>query len=217
MNSSNIDQGQLTELADRINSSHDAFQNAAAEAMTNALLCGELLIEARSKVAYGEWLPWLASHTKVGARQAQKLMQLARRAETLKANANPGSHLTINGALASLRRRPQQRKAISAGEEEVVKALSRDLKEVQCSGAAGRILQAVIAVFEIEVTPSQAAKQFVDPVERKEAARATDASIAWLRDFQRELEKPQDVKKPKLQLVASERPDEDSDPSVPSN
>ena len=47
------------------------------------LRAGLLLIEAKSLVAHGEWLPWLQANCKTGERQARTYMRLARYRITL--------------------------------------------------------------------------------------------------------------------------------------
>jgi Protein of unknown function (DUF3102) len=84
----------LTTLAERINDFHDAAFRSARDAIDAAVECGRLLLEAKAHVGHGEWLAWLEDNTTVSVRQSQKYMRLAK--------YDPGSHLSINDALAAL-------------------------------------------------------------------------------------------------------------------
>lgn len=70
----------LPDLAAGNNAAHDAAVRSATSAIEAAVQCERLLIEAKGKVPHGEWLPWIEANTRVGARQSQKYMRLARRA-----------------------------------------------------------------------------------------------------------------------------------------
>jgi hypothetical protein len=89
------------DLAEAIEREHQAANDAARTAIEHLIRCGELLIEAKKAVPHGEWLPWIRANLSFCPRQAQKYMRLAEHADHLR-NTNPGSHLTINQALAML-------------------------------------------------------------------------------------------------------------------
>jgi phage N-6-adenine-methyltransferase len=100
------------DLAERIRAAHEAAQAGARTALENAILCGELLLEAKRAVGHGGFLPWLAANTSLSPRQAQKYMRLFRRRDTL-ANAPPGTHLTAAiGLLAQPRDEAEARPAL---------------------------------------------------------------------------------------------------------
>jgi DNA N-6-adenine-methyltransferase (Dam)/Protein of unknown function (DUF3102) len=91
----------LPELAGRIEAEHQAVHRAARTALEHAAECGRLLIEAKSSVGHGGWLPWIEANLSFGERQAQKYMRLAQNTDALP-DANSNSHLTIDGALKLL-------------------------------------------------------------------------------------------------------------------
>jgi Protein of unknown function (DUF3102) len=64
----------LIELAARIRAEHEAVGGA----LQHAVVAGELLIEARSKVTHGDWLPWLEANCEMSERTAQAYMRVAR-------------------------------------------------------------------------------------------------------------------------------------------
>jgi hypothetical protein len=92
----------LVSLAERINAEHAAAVGCANKAIEHARQCGELLIETKAQVGHGEWLPWLADHCEVSQRQAWAYMQVAEGWDELTAKLEPGSNLSIKGALRLL-------------------------------------------------------------------------------------------------------------------
>lgn len=93
---------RLAVLAGEINRQHEAAFGAATLALKYAAECGQYLLEAKTLVAHGQWLPWLKENTTVSARQSQKYMRLAENWEAIQAKCEPGSHLSINAALSVL-------------------------------------------------------------------------------------------------------------------
>jgi hypothetical protein len=91
---------RLPILAIEINAEHRAAYGAAEKALEHAAECGRLLIEAKALLPHGEWLPWLEANTEVVPRQSQKYMRLAANWEQIE--SEPGSHLSINDALAAI-------------------------------------------------------------------------------------------------------------------
>ena len=67
----------LTALAQRANDAHSAFGRGSTDAVTYAIEAGTALREAKGRMAFGEWLPWLAQHLEFSERTAQLYMQLA--------------------------------------------------------------------------------------------------------------------------------------------
>jgi phage N-6-adenine-methyltransferase len=86
-------------LARRIQAAHEAAQASARTALESAILCGELLLEAKRLVGHGRFLPWLDENTTLGPRQAQRYMRVARNQDALR-NASSETHLA--GAMALL-------------------------------------------------------------------------------------------------------------------
>ncbi len=72
-----IDNQSLKDLAAKISAEHKRAEKSAKNAIAHALKAGELLIVAKSKVAHGAWLPWLAEHCEVAERTARAYMRLA--------------------------------------------------------------------------------------------------------------------------------------------
>jgi Protein of unknown function (DUF3102) len=75
---------EVADLATRIEAEHIAVGQALQSALTHAIACGKLLIEAKLQFGeYGEWSPWLMDNCSVSARTARVYMALARRLEQL--------------------------------------------------------------------------------------------------------------------------------------
>ena len=52
----------IDDLAARIVAEHKAVRAAMKSTLEHAMACGDLLIEAKAKLEFGQWLPWLAEH-----------------------------------------------------------------------------------------------------------------------------------------------------------
>lgn len=89
---------QLSDIATDINSTHDAAVSHASQAIHLARRCGQLLLEAKSQLGHGSWLPWLTENCRVSARQASNYMRVALNWDALPHNED----LTIKGAVAHL-------------------------------------------------------------------------------------------------------------------
>ena len=74
-------QKRLDKLAVEINREHSKVEKYMSQAVTHAIAAGERLIEAKSLVKHGEWLPWLKSNFGGSESIAQFYMQLARNPE----------------------------------------------------------------------------------------------------------------------------------------
>jgi hypothetical protein len=84
----------LSQLAKLINAEHKLCEHAARSTLEHAVNAGLALIEAKSRVKHSEWTTWLEENCRVGMRQAQKYMKVARELPTiLEAKANRGSLL----------------------------------------------------------------------------------------------------------------------------
>jgi hypothetical protein len=68
----------LVDLAHQINEAHRLAMHHAHEAVSQAIACGKMLLEAKSSVPHGQWLPWLRQNVTFGERSAQGYMRLAK-------------------------------------------------------------------------------------------------------------------------------------------
>lgn len=88
----------LSNIATDINSTHDAAVSHASQAIHLARRCGQLLLEAKSQLGHGSWLPWLKENCRVSSRQASNYMRVSLNWDALPHNED----LTIKGAVAHL-------------------------------------------------------------------------------------------------------------------
>lgn len=89
----------LPQLASQANLLHREYESAALTTVSLAMRCGELLTEAKDRVAHGEWLPWLAEHFDGSERTARGYMQLASAPE---ANRQRIADMTLSAALRAV-------------------------------------------------------------------------------------------------------------------
>jgi hypothetical protein len=86
-------------LVEQIEREHEAVLGAARASLEHAAACGRLLLEAKSSVPHGGWLPWIEANLSFGIRQAQKYIRLAEHADQMRIE---NSHFTIDEALGAL-------------------------------------------------------------------------------------------------------------------
>jgi hypothetical protein len=103
----------LTDLAARIQVEHLAVSAALKESVRHAIAAGELLIEAKTQVPHGQWLPWLDKHCSISERTAQLYMRCAKNRGTIEDQIRNGiADLSLNEAAALLMLSSDVRKLI---------------------------------------------------------------------------------------------------------
>src|SRR6516164_1016138 len=85
----------LPELAARIRAEHEATAASLKSSVEHGIAAGELLIEAKSKIPHGQWLPWLKANCAMSERTARDYMRLAR----LKVKTATVAHLGLRATL----------------------------------------------------------------------------------------------------------------------
>src|SRR5262245_53132998 len=73
----------LEELGRQITEAHTACESALKEGLAHALTAGRLLIEAKRRVAHGQWQDWVRTHCRFSVRTAQSYMNLVSRFDAL--------------------------------------------------------------------------------------------------------------------------------------
>lgn len=90
----------LEALAIDITLAHQEAQQCARKAIECALLAGDWLIQAKARVAHGQWLPWLAAHLpEIAERTCQQYMKLADNWPLIQTKSADHADLTIGSAL----------------------------------------------------------------------------------------------------------------------
>ena len=93
----------LTDIAERINVEHGACRAAMQRGMEHAFKAGQLLMEAKSGLAHGEWLAWLKENCPdISERTAQRYMRLAENRDELEAKPATVADLTMRAAEEAL-------------------------------------------------------------------------------------------------------------------
>ena len=115
----------LRELALEISRCHGEVHKSFRRALQSAIQAGELLSQAKKRVAHGEWLPWLENNTSVPARTAQQYMQLAREATSLEAKYAKFAHLGVHTAL-KLVSKSKEKEPDTDSDEQDPKGLTED-------------------------------------------------------------------------------------------
>jgi hypothetical protein len=92
----------LADLAARITAEHTAVSAALSDSVRHAVAAGEMLIEAKTQVPHGQWLPWLRDNCTMSERTAQLYMRCAKSREDIEQHMGGGGDLTLNEAAAML-------------------------------------------------------------------------------------------------------------------
>jgi hypothetical protein len=87
----------LTKLAARIRAEHKATAIAMRRGVAHAIAAGELLIQAKTLLKHGRWLPWLRDHCEMSERTAQLYMRCARARKEIEANPQRVADLSLRG------------------------------------------------------------------------------------------------------------------------
>jgi hypothetical protein len=91
----------LTDLAARIRAEHEATGTALKSSVEHAMMAGDLLIEAKSRLKHGQWMPWLTKHCAMSDRTAQLYVKIAKNRTTIETNIrNAVADLTLGQAAA---------------------------------------------------------------------------------------------------------------------
>jgi hypothetical protein len=105
------DAARLAIIATSIDEHVAAAGLAIKRGLDHAIAAGRLLLEARELVGHGNWIQWLEGNCRVGVRQAQTFMRLARNAHKVAAAAKyeSDSYLTIAAATVLIGKPPPER------------------------------------------------------------------------------------------------------------
>jgi Protein of unknown function (DUF3102) len=85
-------------LIDAVRAAHEAILGATRNIVRQAIIAGTALIELKSAVPHGEWLPYL-QRCGLKERTAQVYMRLADHRDVVEAKAQSSAHLSLSAAL----------------------------------------------------------------------------------------------------------------------
>jgi hypothetical protein len=166
MSTTEIAPSGLADLATRIRNAHSKVVGAFRNTVREAIAAGKLLIQAKDRMPYGDWEPWLKDQCGVAERTARLYMQLARgeaKIEDWMAQAGTGSvtvtDLTLTKARALLIRTKEKPQPSATGVVEnaatnLISALN-DLKKTSDTAAKHEATKIVERLQKAEFwTPS---------------------------------------------------------------
>jgi len=156
MSNETLTGGELQDLAGQINAAHRAAVGLAASAVEQAMLAGNLLLQAKGKVPHGEWLPWLQEHCEVSVRSAQGYMRLALKVPELDVDIRNGvALLPLREALGLM---AEPREAPAPDEDSLPALLDFWLTEIdEANRRAGRIYE---RLYDDSMPPHEAIVYF---------------------------------------------------------
>ena len=86
-------------VADDIRSEHEAAQTSMSDAVSHAMRCGGLLLQAKAALPHGAFGAWLAANVEFSGRTAQAYMRLTKLDDEKRSTA---ADLSLRKALASI-------------------------------------------------------------------------------------------------------------------
>jgi hypothetical protein len=95
-------EASLAELAVRINTEHGQVEAAVRDGLLHARQADTLLLQVKSRLPHGSWLPWLQANCQVTPRQSQRYIRINERWDELMSQG--GQELGLKGALKLLAR-----------------------------------------------------------------------------------------------------------------
>jgi hypothetical protein len=113
----------LVDLAARIRHEHEATSAALKSSVAHAMAAGDLLLEAKTQVPHGQWLPWLKEHCLISERTAQLYMRVATNRTQIEAKTQHVADLTVRGAVALLTAPKGVEKAVLAAADSAIDEL----------------------------------------------------------------------------------------------
>ncbi len=171
-------------LAAEINFLHEEAERHANMAVVYAARCGAKLLEVKSGLQHGQWLPWLRANCGVGESQAVRYMRLAKEyPELLESNPAPRRDLPgIKQALALITADDDTKAIVQAKLDNGESVTVREIEELKRQAAAkdteiGRLRQVQEQIFQDHQEAIQTlTKQRDREKKRREAAETLGKS-----------------------------------------
>jgi|SRR5215212_5150336 len=86
-------------LATRINVKYRELESLARSTVEVAVELGGMLLEKKSALPHGEWLPWVRAYFEGSERQAERFMQIYNNRDKLRANSTRVADMSLRQAL----------------------------------------------------------------------------------------------------------------------
>jgi len=109
----------LKDLAKQIIKSHKDCLKAARSSLTHAVNAGASLIKAKAAVAHGGWKTWVEENCRIGLREAQRYMKVAKELGKLAEQGLNINEMTLTEALGHLKKTQPKAVSEAAAREDV--------------------------------------------------------------------------------------------------
>jgi len=116
-------------LATRVNAKYREVERSARSTVEAAIELGGMLIERKSTLPQGEWLPWVRAYFQGSERQAQRFMQLYRERDKLLQNPTRVSEMGFREALRAVSPPPKQDETQVTSKTRSKKGLSKKVAD----------------------------------------------------------------------------------------
>ena len=100
MNQQKLESPQLNDLARRINAEHGQCETSLNDGLRHALEAGRLLLQAKSLLCHGQWLPWLRTNFQGAPRTARAYTLIVKRWPQVEAKRQRDANLSIREMMA---------------------------------------------------------------------------------------------------------------------
>jgi hypothetical protein len=176
---------RLPVIAATINDHAAAADAATRRGLEHAVAVGLLLLEAKGLVDHGGWIPWLEANCRVGARQAQTFMRLARNRHRLEAikNESAAAYLTIAAAEALVGRPRPERPRGLPGQLDMLGGEDVIADPVSERGEVGRLRATISRLWNENAQLVRAKQGSLAPASAREASALIGLVATWLHNW----------------------------------
>jgi hypothetical protein len=175
---------RLPILAASIRDHLGAAEAATSRGLEHAVAAGLLLIEAKELVEHGEWLAWLEANCRVGFRQAQTFMRLARNRHKVEAiKTRSDSYLTIAAAEALVGRPKPERPRGLPGQLDMLGGPQIVADPALERGEIGRLRATISRLWNENTQLVRAKQESLAPASAREASALMRLVETWLHEW----------------------------------
>jgi len=125
----------------RINMKYREVESSARSTVQSAVELGGMLLEKKSDLPHGDWLPWVRAHFEGSERQAQRFIQLYRERDKLPQNPTRVSDMGFREALRAISAPPK-----GDQKEDSTRKLEKKLRDKGVNTKAAKILAQAVTL-----------------------------------------------------------------------
>jgi hypothetical protein len=175
---------RLPILAASIRDHLDAAETATRRGLEHAIAAGLLLLEAKELVEHGYWLGWLQANCRLGPRQAQTYMRLARNRHRLDAIKNESTaFLTIAAAEALVGRPKPERSHGLPGQLDMLGGPQIVADPASERGEIGRLRATISRLWNENAQLVRGKQGSLAPASASEASALMGLVVTWLHEW----------------------------------